>query len=277
MSRREALAALGALGLSLHAGVGGAKGAATEKTEATGSSRNEGAGAKSAMKVMGVLGGLGPQATMDFEARVHRVAQRLIEPHLNGGYPPMVVTYCRHAPLLLNDDLSPRRPLQADPRLLEAARRLGAWADFLVIPSNTPHLFQKEIEQASGRKVLSMIETTLDEVRVRKWGRVGVLGYGDPFVYTGPLRERKVACETIDGEMRAALDGCVRKVMEGRDGAESDAIARETIAALRARKVDGIILGCTEIPLMFRGSADAPDLVNPAQLLAEAAVKYAIA
>ena len=33
------------------------------------------------MKTIGVLGGLGPQATMDFEARVHRVAQRLIAPN----------------------------------------------------------------------------------------------------------------------------------------------------------------------------------------------------
>jgi aspartate/glutamate racemase len=30
------------------------------------------------MKTVGVLGGLGPQATMEFESRVHRVAQQRI-------------------------------------------------------------------------------------------------------------------------------------------------------------------------------------------------------
>ena len=50
------------------------------------------------MKTIGVLGGLGPQATMDFERRLHRVAQRLIAPRMNSGYPPMVVYYHRHAP-----------------------------------------------------------------------------------------------------------------------------------------------------------------------------------
>ena len=30
------------------------------------------------MKTIGVLGGLGPQATMDFKARLHAAAQRLI-------------------------------------------------------------------------------------------------------------------------------------------------------------------------------------------------------
>src|SRR5687768_11538284 len=88
------------------------------------------------VKTIGVLGGLGPQATMDFERLVHRVAQRLIPPHLNGGYPPMVVHYCRHAPVLVHEDGSPLIPLRPDPRLSDAARWLGQVADFLVITSN---------------------------------------------------------------------------------------------------------------------------------------------
>jgi aspartate/glutamate racemase len=32
------------------------------------------------MKAIGILGGIGPQATMDFEQHIHRVAQQLI-PH----------------------------------------------------------------------------------------------------------------------------------------------------------------------------------------------------
>ena len=37
-----------------------------------------------------------------------------------------------------------------------------------------------------------------------------------------------------------------------------------------------MILGCTEIPLLLRESADAADLINPAQLLSEAAVRDAL-
>ncbi len=54
------------------------------------------------MKTIGVLGGLGPQATMDFEQRVHHVAQGLVPPQGNSGYPPMVVYYCRHPPVLVD-------------------------------------------------------------------------------------------------------------------------------------------------------------------------------
>ncbi|MEO6457976.1 MAG: hypothetical protein ABIO92_06845 [Chloroflexia bacterium] len=49
------------------------------------------------------------------------------------------------------------------------------------------------------------------------------------------------------------------------------------MAALRGQGADGIILGCTEIPLLLRERGVAPDLINPAELLAEAAVRHAIA
>jgi len=64
--------------------------------------------------------------------------------------------------------------------------------------------------------------------------------------------------------------------MEGRADAESAEAAREAVATLRARAVDGVILGCTEIPLLLRELAHEVDLINPAQLLAEAAVRAAV-
>jgi aspartate/glutamate racemase len=64
--------------------------------------------------------------------------------------------------------------------------------------------------------------------------------------------------------------------MEGRDDAESAAVARGAVSALRESAVDGVVLGCTEIPLLLRESADEADVINPAQLLAEAAVRAAL-
>lgn len=229
------------------------------------------------MKTIGVIGGTGPQATMDFEARVHRVAQGLIPQQRNSGYPPMVVYYYRHAPFILNEDFSPKLPMQPDPRLLAAAKAVGGLADFLVITANAPHVFQEQIEQAAQRKVVSMINATIEAVRQKQWLKVGVLGFGNPVVYTRPLEKLKIAHETIEADLREQLDKAIKKLMEGRNDAESAATAREALDTLRARKVDGVILGCTEIPLLLQENADVPDLLNPAQLLAEAAVRHSLA
>src|SRR5262245_58538150 len=228
------------------------------------------------MKTIGVLGGIGPQATMDFEQRIHRVSQRLIPQRFNSGYPPMVVLYVRHPPMLVGETGSARMPMQADPRLLESARRLGGLVDFLVIPCNSAHMLQAEIEQAAGRKVLSMIEVTLDDVRRREWKRVGVLGFGDPVVYTRPLSQRGVVCETIDAATRAAVDAAIFRLAEGREDSETKAVASKALADVRAKGVDGVILGCTELPVLLGQLADAQNLIDPLELLAEAAVKAAM-
>ena len=228
------------------------------------------------MKTIGVLGGLGPQATIDFEARVRRVAQQLIPPRGNGGYPPMVVYYYRFVPFVATEAGVPEPPLRPHTGLLDAAAKLGGMADFIVITSNFLHVFRAEIEQAAGCEVLSMIDVTLAEVRRRQWRRVGVPGFGDPIVYTKPLAAMGLASETIAGELRTRLDDAIHKMMEGREDADSVRAAREAVDELRARRVDGIILGCTEIPLLLGDAASAQDLVNPLQLLSDAAVNHAL-
>src|SRR5688572_14845591 len=62
------------------------------------------------MKTIGILGGLGPQATTDLEARIHLVSQKLIPQHQNTGYPPVIVIYHRHVPVLLKEDKTPVVP-----------------------------------------------------------------------------------------------------------------------------------------------------------------------
>jgi aspartate racemase len=213
---------------------------------------------------------------MDFEARIHRISQHQIPQQGNSGYPAMVVYYYRHAPVLMQEEGLPVFPLQPDPRLLEAAKKLGACVDFLVITANGPHLFQAAIEEVSGRNVLSMIETTLQEVNRRGLKKVGVLGLGEPTVYLRPLEEQGIACECISQELSARLDQAILRLMAGEVGSTEKAIAIEAVDVLRVKQVDGIILGCTEIPLLLQEQGNAADLINPAQLLAEAAVRYAL-
>lgn len=229
------------------------------------------------MKKLGVLGGLGPQATMDFEARVHRVARQLNPAPGNSSAPPMLVYYHRAPPFLVQADGHPVFPIQPDPTLLGAAARLGAWADFLVITANGPHLVAPAIEQAAGCPLLSIIEVTLAEAARRQPRCVGVFGFGPVYVYLEPLAARGIPHVTIDEALQAEVDAGVRALWEDRAGAPPyEAVAR-AVATLRAAGADLIILGCTELPLLLGREADsAPDLLNPAQLLAEAAVRRAL-
>ena len=82
----------------------------------------------------------------------------------------------------------------------------------------------------------------------------------------------RVACEAA----RQDLDDAILRLMEGR---ETDAQRRSAWAAveeLRGAGAAAVVLGCTEIPLLLGEAAGAGDLVNPAALLAEHAVRRAL-
>lgn len=212
---------------------------------------------------------------MDFEARLHRASQRSIPQKFNSGYPPLVTVYLRHPPVLLQPDGTVRQPLALDPRVLEVARKLGEWVDVMVIPSNTPHLFLDEIRAAAGCEVLSIVDVTVGALP--RPGPVGLLGFGIPAVYAERLAAEGFEFVTADETTRNALDAAVLRVMEG---AETDADRRTARDALRQVRDSGVartVLGCTEIPLLLGEAADADDLVNPGELLAEAAVRWACA
>jgi aspartate racemase len=228
------------------------------------------------MRTIGVLGGIGPQATLDFETRVHDEARRRMKPHLNEGYPPMVTVYLRHAPVLLDDDGRPRQPLALDPRVLDAAARLGTWADLIAIPSNTPHLFLKEIARASGCEVMSIVDVTVDELQRREIERVGLVGLGIPRVYEERFRLERIEIVVAPEPVRDRLDDAILRLMEGRTVERHHEAARAAISSVRDAGAAVTVLGCTEIPLLLGLEAERDDLVNPAQLLARAVVRHAV-
>lgn len=230
------------------------------------------------MKTIGILGGLGPQATIDFEQRLHRAAQQLIPQPANTAYPPLVSWFFREPPVLVSaDSPAPTEVPPLNPRLLEAARALGGQVDFLVIPSNGVHRWQAEIEAVAGKPVVSMVDAVVAEVQRRGCRHVGLVDFRPAAwgVYPPRLEQHGLSWVELPNRYRESLAGVMRAVNAGRNGDVEEAQLRLAISLLRARHADGIILACTEFPLALGGALE-PDLINPAELLAEAAVRAAI-
>lgn len=232
------------------------------------------------MKTIGILGGLGPQATMDLERRIHKVSQQLIKQFVNRGYPPLIVHFFRDAPMVLDEQGNVPAVLEPHPGLLAAATHLGQAADFLIIASNTPHFFVRQIEEAAGKPVLSIVDVVIEEVKRRQPKKVGILAIGATLqhrLYQNPLDELGIAWETIPDEMSSRLDDSIYALMEGKTEGDRDNAVSDAVIHLReTKRADVIIFGCTELPLLYGSTVDYEGDINPAALLAEAAVRHAI-
>ncbi len=210
------------------------------------------------MKTIGVLGGIGPQATMDFVQHVHTAAQQIIPQDHVSGYPPMIVVYFRQPPVAVDQNGRALQPNRPNPGFVEAAARLGAQSDFLVITANAPHIFVEEIEAAAGRPVLNMIELVMGEIEHRQPELVGLLGFGRAEVYERALDEAGIPHLGLPAGERRQLDRMIKALMEGRSGPEGTRVALTAVNSLRSRGADTIVLGCTEIPLLLVNTGTRP-------------------
>ena len=226
---------------------------------------SEPSAAQPAPLTAGVLGGMGPDATVDFMAKV--IAATSAE--TDQDHARMLVDHNPKVPnrqtALLGDGEDPGPALAAMARGLQ-----DAGADFLVIPCNTAHAFADAIRGAVSIPLISIIDVTVDACRDK--GAVGVLatdGCLNTGIYQDALRQANIECVLPDTGETAEL---MRLISAIKAGDRSEAVVagmRNVGNALVAKGARAIIAGCTEIPLVLTGDLMDVPLVSSTDVLAE--------
>ncbi|CAN5409003.1 amino acid racemase [soil metagenome] len=219
-------------------------------------------------RILGVLGGMGPAATVAFLARVQALTPA------EGD--------ADHIRVLM--DMNPqvpdrnRTPELAEAVLGEMARRLkDAGAEILAMPCNTAHAQGAGI-RAAGLPFIDMIAETTAVVVASGATRVGVLATpGGEALYVAALTATGVEPVLLEGADREAFMARVYGVKAGDVGEAARGRMKALAATLVARGAEGIVAGCTEVPLLLaQGDVTAP-LTDSAEVLAQACVARCLA
>ena len=219
----------------------------------------------------GVLGGMGPDATVDFMAKV--IAATSAE--TDQDHARMLVDHNPKVPnrqaALLGNGENPGPVLAAMAKGLQEAG-----ADFLVMPCNTAHAFARDSRAAVSIPLVSIIDVTVDACR--DTGAVGVLatdGCLNTGIYQDALREANIECVLPDADETAELMRLIWAIKAG-DRGEAIALDMQGVGnALVARGARAIIAGCTEIPLVLTEDLLDVPLVSSTDVLAEATAAIA--
>src|SRR3989344_581219 len=231
-------------------------------------------------KTIGIMGGMGPQATLDIVARMQEYSAHLVPQFGNRGYPPMVIRMINESNVLLTPDgTAVIEPVKPAAELIEMAKFIGLNADVLIMTAHTAHIFRKEVEEAAGKPITSIVDVAVNEAVKRGNKKVGIMAIGPTVrsgLYQNPLEEHGIESVLLPEELGKNLDdGAIYMVQEGENPADFVEPVMEAVRFFKGQKVDGIILGCTELPLLLKGLTD-PIIINPSQLLAEAAIEAAL-
>lgn len=230
------------------------------------------------MKTIGLVGGMSWESTQEY----YRIANERVKARLGGFHSARIVMYSvdfdevesrQHAGRW--DDLTTL--------MIDAAQRVeAAGADCLLICTNTMHLMANDVQRAIGIPLLHIVDVTAKAVRARGFGKVGLLGTRftmEKDFYKGRLAEKHglevLVPEEKDREVIHSIlyhELCLGAVTDA-----SKQAFRRIIAGLEARGAQGVILGCTEIPLIVKQADYALPLFDTTTLHAEAAVDFALA
>lgn len=232
------------------------------------------------MKRIGVIGGFGQWATLDILNRMFRFSVTQVPQYGNRGYPPLDIRMVVGSPIKMNPDGTFPKKQEPTRELLEAAKFVGQKADFVILCANTPHLFASDVEAAAEKPLLSIVDVTIKEIMRRKCKKVGILGITvttTEGLYQKPLSKLGVECVALPKELSDRFDNeVIWPIQEGALASEVSHMNNEVLSYMREQDVDGIVLGCTEVPIAFGRDAEVDDIINPSQLLAEAAVRKAL-
>jgi aspartate racemase len=229
-------------------------------------------------KTIGILGGMGPEATLKlFGKIIANTPAAKDQEHLRVVIDSNPKVPDRTA-AILGGGASPVPAMQAG---IAALKRAGA--DFVVIPCVSAHYFLDELQRETGLPILSMFDVTAEHIRqyhppIRRVGMLATTGT----LQGGRFRDtlQRSGIETL-----APLEADQERVMaaiyeiKGAPGARSrDAIGAEIRAIagrLIQRGAQGVVAGCTEIPLVLNpGDLPAP-VFDTLLLLARAAIAAA--
>ena len=231
---------------------------------------------KSPQKVVGVLGGLGPEATLDFYAKVLSLTPATHDQdHLH-----LIIDSNPQVPNR-NEAVAGTGPSPGPMLAAMAAGLERAGADFLVMICNAAHAFQGEVEAAVSIPFVSIIEETCDAAlrEVPGLKRVGVLGSSgclDAGLYQNAFAERGVEVLVPKDADRDLFMKVLYRVKAGDKGAEVRDAMRALAESLFGRGAQAVVAGCTEVPLVVGGDVLPYPLIDSTAVLAERTVYYAL-
>jgi aspartate racemase len=166
--------------------------------------------------------------------------------------------------------------------MLDSAHLLAkVGADFAVCPTNSAHEAWDHVQAQTPIPWLHIAAEVGAEAHRRGYRRVGLLG--TRFTMSGPVYRDTLSAmgvETIVPESDDYEDVDRIIFAELVNGIVTDASRRAyngVIARLGERGCDSVALACTEIPLLVRSEESPLPVLDSTRLLAEAAVREALA
>lgn len=223
-------------------------------------------------KAIAILGGMGPEASVYmYKLLIDKAISEFGAKH-NDDFPEIIL-YSVPVPDFISSNEKRDDALRMLKTRVEALNKMDI--SCIGIACNTAHVLLENLQKVSKAPFVSMIDEVASAVKRDKLKTVGILG--TPSTLREWLYERKLETYGIlpvaaEEQTYSMLEKAIRNVIAGKEG-NKDGLSLQKIAdTLYGEGAEGIILGCTELPLVFPSKYKLP-VYNSVSILATALLR----
>lgn len=227
-------------------------------------------------KKIGIIGGLSPESTVSYYLHITRT---YVERYGDYGYPEIII-YSVNLEKYHRWRGENRWDLVAGDLVAAAESIQRAGADFGLVATNTMHKVFDAVAGAVDFPLIHLIDETAASARTAGLKRLGLLGtrytMQDGFYQDRMARHGLKTITPPPGDQEEIHRIIVEELVRGQLLEASRAEYVRVIRELADRGAEGVILGCTEIPLLVHSEDSPVPLFDTARIHAEAALEYAL-
>jgi len=229
------------------------------------------------MKTIGLIGGLGPEATIEY----YRMINTLCFEKTGGThYPEMrIVSLDLFEFLALAEKDDREGAVQLFREAIGALHESGS--DLAIICAVTPHMVFDRLEAVSPIPLISLVRETSKRVMRMGIKKVGLLG--TRFTMSSSMFQEELSTcgvevfvpgiedqEFIHGKLEKEIS---RGIIEDKTREGIYSIIEKMVTR---HSIRGVILGCTELPLIIDEPRYGVELLNSVEIHVESAVEYSL-
>lgn len=229
------------------------------------------------MKTIGLIGGMSWESSLEYYRLINQmVKEKLGEPHSAKS-------------IMYSVDFAEYEKLQHEgkweeltEKMIDIGQRLEqAGSDLVLICTNTMHKMAPEVQNSIQIPLLHIADAAADEIKSQNIKKVGLLGTKftmEEDFYKGRLKEKHNIDVIIPKqEKRDKVHKVIyQELISGIINDDSRREFQDIIKNLKARGAEGVILGCTEIPLLIKDKDSVIPVFDTTMLHARKAVEMAL-
>ncbi len=200
-------------------------------------------------KRLGIIGGLSPYSTIIYYKAINEAYKQK-----TGSYPELVidsVSISKVCPLVKEGRLNDLAGYLAG-----SARRLEqAGAELFIIAANTPHIVAEKVASATGMEFIHILDAVYKDIERLGIKRIGLLATSGTVrhrLYQDYLEEKGVEVIVPSGQAQKKLDEIIDRIVDGYMSESMSLIASSIASGLISKGAQALVLGCTELPLVFQ-------------------------